>query len=562
MSFFGRPFLPLLLAALLTASAAGRVTAPSDLDPARHSKSRHLVDELAFNTDSYFDSRTGVLRQFMEDLLKSQGQGDPKISITSVMDADSTYTTGNGDRIATLDRLLPLVDPPNINQRVLEAARDFHLSLKVFLSGLDPDIFSENPHTFLGEHAVYYSLTRKRGLIFYYLSRLTAYAVLGFLLVRFVLGNNHPFPDELGMEDLRRKRPGILKAQLVLFLVAFPLLIAVFGTYFKSRSLVTQSMSDLLFRFRDIGVTISGVLKSNQEVNSLKVRVLGDNSGRFHIQTPIADAVPLAAKDVGVVDSFISNFALPATISDFIGPLVLLSLVIIAFILDRALATKVRSSTQMGVFLCVSAALVFNLILLERDVTSLSTMNDFCLNMVRFGSQPVFPYQGIGITNLLGCSVENHVFQQLYINLIAQNAAVKIFNNEMFVIGREQVKSTDEALEVIRFLQRLESSTPAIDRLGTLLRKNTQTIQDLLKINGCNPVKAWINVAQRDVCLTSSQMAASGLGSLLTLAGVLAALLFISIIGYAAIVRHKTGQKVCRTVLHTEQFPNKVALSS
>jgi hypothetical protein len=316
----------------------------------------------------------------------------------------------------------------------------------------------------------------------------------------------------------------------------------------------------MLFRFRDVGVTIDSIIKSNTEVNGLKVKVPGDSANRLWIQNPISSAVELSHRDIATADSFISSFTAPQAMTDFIGPLILSLCVVVTLLMHRH-AYKNRSvSVQFGVFLSVSFTLVYTFVTLERYVTGFSAINDFCLSMARYGNQAVYPYQGIGITRLLGCSVQNQVFQQLYINLIAQSAALKIFNNEMSLIGREQVDSIEEALEVIGFLQRLESSTGTIDQLGTALHKNTAAVQSLLKINGCNPVKAWINAAQTDVCLSGSQSALGGLLLLMLMAVLLIALVFLSFATYQAMNRKMIGEKVVIAIKNREQFDNKFAV--
>lgn len=520
---------------------------------------RKLVEEFEFVNNSYFDSRTGVMRQFMEDLMATVNEGDPKISVNSQMDADSTWTTGNRDPLISIDKLMPSTDFPAINQRVYESAYELQLHIKVLVDIFSPDLFSTDPRTFLGENDVYYLITKKRGILFYYISRIVAYGLILFVLLKFVNHDHKTTDYGVEAEDLSKASPKLNKVQLFLIIAALTFSVGMLFPYTVAREQLLKSFSDMLFKFKEIAFIIQRVIESNEDINKLFVKVPDGDNSSFHVQSPLIKAVDLAEHDVKNADSFLTSFTMPEAMINVMAPLALSILGAALILMDRHAAIKRSLKTQFAVFLTVGVTLVFSLITLEKFVAGLSSINDFCLSMMRYGNQSVYPYQGIGITHLLGCSVENNVFQQIYVNLIAQNAALKIFNNEMYKVGRDRVTSTDEALEVIAFLQRLESSTPAIDRLAVLIRKNTAVIQDLLKINSCNTIKSWINQTQKDVCWAASGQAITGFVLLLIYALMFVVLLFVSFALFKAMSRKKVGAALMNSYAQKDKISNEFA---
>lgn len=520
--------------------------------------SRKLVDEFEFVNDSYYDSRTGVLRQFMEDLMVTVDKGDPKITVNSQLDADGTWTSGNKDPLISIDKLMPSTDFPAINQRVYETAYGLQTNIKILVDVFSPDLFSSDPKTFLGENDVYYLITKKRGILFYYISRIVAYGLVLFVLLKFINQDYKVTDYGVEPEDLMKSPPKLNRVQLIMLIAALSLSVGMLYPYTVAREQLLSSFSDMLFRFKEIAFIIQRVINSNEDINQLFVKVPDADKSSFHVQSPLSKAVDFASNDVANADSFLTSFTMPEAMINVMAPLTLTIIGVAIFLMDRHAVINRNVKTQFAVFLAVGATLVFTLITLEKFVAGLSSVNDFCLSMMRYGNQAVYPYQGIGITHLLGCSVENNVFQQLYVNLIAQNAALKIFNNEMYIIGRESVTSTDEALEVIGFLQRLENSTPTIDRLAVLIRKNTAVIHDLLKINSCNTIKSWINQTQKDVCWAASGQAMTGFVLLLVYALLLIALLFVSFALFKAMSRKKVGAELMSAYAQKDKVSNEV----
>ena len=52
---------------------------------------------------------------------------------------------------------------------------------------LNPDLFSEDPKMFLGDHESYFKIVKKRSILFFYLSRLILYFTVIYIILKFIL---------------------------------------------------------------------------------------------------------------------------------------------------------------------------------------------------------------------------------------------------------------------------------------------------------------------------------------------------------------------------------------
>ena len=99
------------------------------------------------------------------------------------------------------------------------------------------------------------------------------------------------------------------------------------------------------------------------------------------------------------------------------------------------------------------------------------------------------PESGMGLIKFIGCSGENIFYQQLIINLKAQNAGRKLFNNELFKTHRDFVVSARDAVDMSNYLNRLDSNNVSIKIFADLLQKNEEILTKLMNINKCNKIK-------------------------------------------------------------------------
>lgn len=523
-------------------------------------KHRKLVDNYEFTTDEYYDQRTGVLRLFMEDLLKSTNQYDPSIKINTKVGSDNSFTTGNNDSLPSVDKLMPNVNGAVINQNVLEAAKDFQNDLKVMFDTLNPDIFSEDPKIFIGENEAYYLIMQKRGIVFYFMSRIVFYGLLVFLFSKFVSTSFRPFDRKLKTDEITDAKKGWKWTQKCLILFVLGSSIALFGMFDRSGHEIRNSFTDMYFRFRQINANINSIMISNSDINQMNIKLPDNKDARFVIQNQLDTAIISAQSDIEVADRFLSSFTMDQNVTNMIIPFVLFVAGSVMLLLDHLSYKKQGYQTQFAVFLISALALSYVLFALDKYVSGFSGINDFCLSMMRYGTRLAYPFQGLGVNKLLGCSVQNDVFQQLYVNLIAQNAALKIFNNEMYRIGRDKVDSTEAALEVVRILTILESSNPRIDRIGVLLNKNSKVIQDLMSLNGCSSIKGWINDSQKDLCLVASRHVLDGFILLVLLCAVLAVMVWLSYYLFVLAIKLNTRLKVIQYAYKQDSYGNDIDL--
>lgn len=521
---------------------------------------RKLVDNFEFTTTDYFDSRTGVLRTYMEDLLKSLNKYNNNIKIASMLDSDNTFTTGNKDSLANLEKLIPNMDFKIVSQKVLDDARVLHESLKSFFNWITPDLFSEDPDMFIGDSSSYYLIVQKRGIVFYYLSRIMLYSLILYLFYVFILDKGLKFKKLAEPEKDLQKQPTrrwIQPTLIAFFIIGSLSLMRVMGI---PRDKMNDSFSDLIFRFKNIKSSINSIIKQNNEINKLNIKVPNDKSSKFFIQNRLEAAIPLATKDIEFTDKFISSFQQQKYVTNLTIALVLTIGGLILFGFDRYAAKSKSTKIQFWIIIITGLTLSYLLSSLDRFFSGFTGINDFCLSMMWHGKKTISPFQGFGVSSLLGCSVQNNAFQQLYVNLIAQNAALKVFNNEMYKIGRETVKTTDDALQMIKYMSVLDCSNSQIDSIGKLLIKNTEVIKNLLEINGCNNIRAWINNSQRDFCVVATKMVLWSFILMIFAAVVLGALFAFSFYLFNTMTKNHSRERILNFNWRGETVINEVHL--
>jgi flagellar biogenesis protein FliO len=298
------------------------------------------------------------------------------------------------------------------------------------------------------------------------------------------------------------------------------------------------------------------VIKSNEDINKLGIKVPGEEGSKFYVQNRLEKSLELAEMDVDRVVTFLKSFNFHKTIVNLDMVLILIFLSFVILVLDRYSAKTRSYKGQFALFIICTLSLSYLLLQMDEFFTGFSGINDFCMSMMRQGKRSVSPFQGYGISSLLGCSISNYAFQQLYVNIIAQNSALKIFNNEMYRIGRETVKSTDEAIEVINYLVLLQSSDAKINKVGKLIQKNTEVVKNLLNLNQCSPIREWISSTQRDLCLVSSKRTLVVFFLLLTMMVFLTIIVFLSYSIFGTMVKQQSTKRALNFLYKHEVYQN------
>lgn len=520
-------------------------------------RTRKLVDGFQFRNENFYDSRTGQMRAFLEDLRNETHETDQQIIIKTNLDPDNTATTGNANKIEDLRRILPNFDQPVINSNVLITARNYHNNLKQKFDYFNLNIFSEDPNLFLGDHNAYYLIIKKRGLIFYYLSRIVLYSLIVYLIFIFVIRDFQKRDVDISDPTINKKTKKMLQWQTGLVVSILVLSFSLFYFINKPRNEMNNVFSDLIFSFRDINLKINQIVTRNEYLNTKKIRVPSQPKKLFTVQNKLIEGLATSESDIQTVNQFIRSFGQQKHVTEYL-PAIVLSIVGICLMAIQAASKKTRfPKMQLAILILSAVSLSYLLSSLDKYFTGFSGINDFCLSILRYGKNPVLSYQGYGVTKFLGCSVENVVFQQLYVNTVAQNAALNIFNNELRIAGRETVLTPDQAVKMTNYLRSLDASNENLDNFSNVLEKNAETIKDLLALNGCNGVRTWIDVAQKDLCLVASREIMDTMVVYFIICFFLIVLIFLSKIIMTKYLQMQKKRKVDDFLLQSDHYGNK-----
>jgi hypothetical protein len=521
-------------------------------------KTRKLIDGFQFRNNNFYDPRTAEMRNFLEDLRSPHNSETNNAHLKTIMDPDSTSTTGNASPIDCLSDLMPAYDSPVVSDDVYRLALAYQLAIKTKLNRLNPDIFSEDPSIFLGDKDTYFVIIKKRGLIFFYLSRMVLYGMLVYLLLHLILRDFRREKLDLAETEFAPQKTRMLSGVQLAVLITVTLFSV--GTLLyveKPKQETSQVFSSLFYSFKEISGRVASVIGRNKAVNARRLSVPGRSGGRFVVQDRLSQSQSKADSDLQKVNAFLNASSHLTSITDNI-PAIVLSLTSLGLLGLFVIGKKDKSvGIQFGMFVVASLGVAYLLGTLDRFVVGFSGLNDMCLGILKFGQNPVLPYQGFGITSFLGSSVKNEVFQQLYVNTIAQNSALVLFNGELKAMGRDPVENAAQAVKTTAYLRSLESSNQVLEDYANLLESNTQSLRDLLSLSGGNVVKRWVIDAQRDLCLTSSRHIMNLFGIYIALIFLLgaAALLSLSLMWW--FVQLKKRKQADNFLLHADHFENR-----
>lgn len=473
--------------------------------PVGLSHSRHLTDSYDFRNENFYDQRTAQMRDFLENLRNANQTNSDQPRVVTKTDPDNSATTGNAEHIQNVNELLPPFDSPVIDQDVYKDALKFQQKLKNRIDRFSLDIFSEDPNVFLGESESYYLILKKRGMLFYYLSRIVIYGLLVYLLLQFIFYDFQKVRMDLNQESIPKRSKVMSQIQIVLVSVSICISIGLVFYLDQPRNQIAKVFSNLYFTFKTMEIKLSSVIDANSKINSLSIMVPDDVNTYFSIQDRLSPVLEAANNDVFKVNAFLDSSSRIKAVSNNVPAITVgMAGITLAGLFGIGKSTK-SPTIQLGILITATCGLGYLLHTLDKFVAGLSGINDFCLSILRYGQNEVLSNKGFGVANQLGCSAEPQIFQQLYVNVIAQNSALTIYNTELKAMGRDPVKTPDQAIKMTSYLRSLDLSNSIIEDYTNILNSNAQIIADLLSLNGCNYVRNWIDSAQSDLCLESSR---------------------------------------------------------
>ena len=473
---------------------------------------RNLVEEIALNNEDFYDPRTSDMAAFISQL-EEKYDGESGIVINTRLNTDSSYTTGNADQPDEVESLLPEYDIP-IKERSLQEELDKHMSYmnRVFNS-MNLDIFSEDPKTFLGDHDVYFKIVKKRSLVFYYFSRIIFYGTIVVLMMKYFSTKvkkqymvNFKDKDEENYKNYKAeyKRFMIFQSASVVSVVILSLVF--FFMVSSPKNTIDDVASELLYEYRKIKSIVLEVSNHIEEVNEKKVRVYIDENYKFYaIKNLVKHSVDHLDEDVKRIEDFSMNMLNNPYLTSYGVPIGCFFIGSIMAVIAISSYGNKKSSFQILLFLFSGLTLGYMMQSFGLYFSNFSSLNDICNSIREIANKPSLPEGGIGLDHYLRCSQIKPFFQQISVNILAQNAVLKMFNNEMYKMGRPEAHSVNEALEEEAYLENIQASSQNLKEYSKLLNTNNKILENLLTINKCNLVRIWVFKAETELCLDASK---------------------------------------------------------
>lgn len=274
----------------------------------------------------------------------------------------------------------------------------------------------------------------------------------------------------------------------------------------KPKNVIDDVSSELLYEYRRIKTIVKEVSDSIEAVNEKKIRVYIDENYKFYaIKNLMKHSVDHLDDDVGRVEDFSMNMLNNPFLTSYGVPIGSFFVGAIMAVIAISSYSNKKSSFQIFVFLLAGLMLGYMMQSFGVFFSNFSSMNDICNSIHDLAAKPSLPEGGIGLDNYLRCSQIKPFFQQISVIILAQNSALKMFNNELYKMGRPVTTSVSEALEEETYLENIQAGNQNIKEYSKLMKSNEEILLNLMTINKCNLVRIWVFKAETDLCLHSSK---------------------------------------------------------
>lgn len=462
---------------------------------------RKTSDSIELLNTSFYTAETTEMRDF---LLKMNGKIRPdeeSYRIQTTVNSDSSFTTGNMDKLEKIDDILPNYDMPYVDEEAAEGAREHFLRVEKLINTFNLDLYSEDPRIFLGDTESYFKIIRKRGLLFFYFSRILLYGAVVLLIFGYFLKKNAP--DESVNSDETKRRYNSCRA--IQWVSMGTILLLSIGTFFYlsvPKEKLDNSAATLLFGFRTINSTVHNIIDEIESINAMKLVI--PKRGIFGLSNVLKFSHEKVEEDVHAAENFSENMLKNPSLTNYSFTFSLIFLLLILIGIAFASQHTKNSNFQIGIFLLTALTLSYTVYNMGQFFSNYSTLHDICKSILHYSGKDI-PETGIGLVNFVGCTEENSFYQQLVLTMKAQNAALKLFNYEMTKIGRPPVNSKEEALHAITYMMKIDESNSNINNYSSLIKRLDKTLLDLLSISKCNIIRHWVSTAESEVCYSSSK---------------------------------------------------------
>lgn len=473
---------------------------------------RELAEEITLNNEDFYDPRTSDLAAYITHL-EEKYEGLSGIEINTRLNTDSSYTTGNADQPEEVESLLPEYDVP-VKERSLQEELDKHMSfMNKSFNTLNLDIFSEDPKTFLGDHDVYFKIVKKRSLIFYYLSRIIFYGTIIVLMMKYFTTKvkkqymvDFKDKDQDSYKNYKSEYKRFMIFQSISVVSVVILSLIFFFMVSSPKNIIDDVASELLYEYRKIKSIVLDVSDRIEEVNEKKVRVYIDENYKFYsIKNLVKHSVDHLDEDVKRIEDFSMNMLNNPYLTSYGVPIGCFFIGSIMTVIAISSYGNKKSSFQILVFLFSGLTLGYMMQSFGLYFSNFSSLNDICNSIREIANKPSLPEGGIGLDHYLRCSQIKPFFQQISVNILAQNAVLKMFNNEIYKMDRPLTHSVNEALDEEVYLENIQASTQNLKEYSKLMKTNNKILESLLTINKCNLVRVWVFKAETELCLHASK---------------------------------------------------------
>lgn len=524
-----------------------------------NSEGRILTEEYSLENEEYFDPLTTDLKDYLFELEESSKRDNEDIKIFTKLNSDKSYTTGNSDNIEDYDNLLPDFDVPFIEESKLEVVKAHHEFLDSLVSVLNPDFFSEDPRMFLGDHDSYFKIVKKRSIVFFYVSRVILYLTIFYLIVKFLNKDTKVASNNSGVFK-QGEYNCVFWSQIMSLGVLLLGAAAIFFMVGSPKAIIDNAGSTLVYGFREINVTSHEIASLIGEINTEKIKITQDDLGFFSITNIIQNYLETIEEDVNIAKDFAFNMLKNPHLTNYSTSISLFFLAVVLTGICTISFVNKNSQFQLILFLASGLSMSYLIYTMGMYFSNYSGLHDICNAIIKTAEAENMPEQGLGLVKFVGCTCENTFFQQLITNLKAQNSARKLFNNEMFKIHRDYIVTSDDAIEITDYLNKIDSSNVNIKTYSDLLSKNNEILSKLLTINKCNRIKIWLKNEEYDLCYEGSSSLLNIFWIFVLMTGTFCILIYSSILGMGVFNKLELLQIVKTNTFDRKRYTNDVKI--
>lgn len=468
---------------------------------AGHTKARKASDMIELINTSFYTEETTDMYNFLEKMNGKNSVSLSELGIHTAVNADMSFTTGNLDSVENIDDVLPNYNMPYSDEQLASEAKDHFNKVESIVGFLNLDLYSEDPGVFLGDNESYFRITRKRGLVFFYLYRIILYGSL--LLLFFTMFMKQRIQaQEINNEQVRKQHRFLMWGQWALMGTVLLMSLGMVFYMIEPTEQIDNASSDFLFGFRKINLTAHNISESINEINDLHLELPGKK--QFGIGNIIQGSLPDVEQDVLSAQNFSENMLRNPSLTNYSYAFLLFFVSLLLIGLNIGSVRTKESKYQVGLFLASCFILSYSVYNLGQFFSNYSTLHDICRAIKQYSGQEL-PESGVGLITFVGCSKENNFFHQLVLASKAQSSALKLFNYEVAKLNRAPVPTKETALQLAKYLLRIDQSTVEINTYADLIVKLDKLLVNLLSISKCNLIREWVSQTEVKLCYGCSQ---------------------------------------------------------